>query len=156
MPSLPNVVILLVDTARARNFSGYGYERPTSPHMDAMAREGVLYEQAIAPGCWSLPSQVALLTGMFPSKHGAHELHRAYAHPYPLLPEVLWEAGYDTLGISPNSWMSDEFGVTHGFTEYRKLWQLWSTMPALSTASRGLWARWAQQINRLYGRHVLP
>lgn len=156
MPSLPNVLILLIDTARARNFSGYGYERPTSPHMDAIAQEGVLYEQAIAPGCWSLPSQVALLTGMFPSKHGAHELHRAYAHPYPLLPEVLREVGYDTLGVSPNSWMSDEFGVTRGFTEYRKLWQLWSTMPALSTASRGVWARFAQQINRLYWRGVFP
>ncbi|GIX49038.1 MAG: hypothetical protein KatS3mg131_3249 [Candidatus Tectimicrobiota bacterium] len=89
MAARPNVIVLLIDTARAQSFSAYGYERPTSPHFDALAREGVLYEQAIAPGCWSLPSQVSLLTGLFPSKHGAHELHLSYAHAYPLLPEVL-------------------------------------------------------------------
>ena len=123
MPHTPNIIILLLDTARAQSFSGYGYARPTSPHIDALAAESVVYAQAIAPGCWSLPSQVSLLTGMFPAKHGAHELHLSYAHSYPMLPEVLREAGYHTLGISPNSWMSDEFGVTHGFQRYLKLWQ---------------------------------
>src|ERR671937_584061 len=123
MPHTLTIIILLLDTARSQSFSGYGYARPTSPHIDALAAESVVYEQAIAPGCWSLPSQVSLLTGIFPAKHGAHELHLSYAHGYPMLPEVLREAGYHTLGISPNSWMSDEFGVTHGFERYLKLWQ---------------------------------
>ena len=78
MPDTPNIIILLLDTARAQSFSGYGYVRPTSPHIDALAAESTVYEQAIAPGCWSLPSQVSLLTGMFPAKHGAHELHLSY------------------------------------------------------------------------------
>ena len=130
MPRLPNVIILILDTARAQSFSGYGYARQTTPHLDALAAESVLYEQAIAPGCWSLPSQVSLLTGVFPSTHGAHELHRAYAHAYPMLPEVLREQGYQTLGVSPNSWMSDEFGATHGFAQYIKLWQCRPTAPA--------------------------
>jgi arylsulfatase A-like enzyme len=157
MPRLPNILILLVDTARAQNFSCYGYSRPTSPHIDALAAEGTLYEQAIAPGCWSLPSQMSLLTGMFPSKHGAHELHRFYAHPYPLLPEVLQHKGYRTLGVSPNSWMSDEFGVTHGFDTYLKLWQYWPTMPARSSnTSDGLLPAFTQWANRLYSRHIFP
>lgn len=156
MPRLPNVVVLLLDTARAQNFSCYGYARPTSPAIDAIAAEGVLYEQAISTGCWSLPAQVSLLTGMFPSKHGAHELHLSYAHPYPLLPEVLREAGYRTLGVSPNSWMSDEFGVTHGFDVYLKLWQVWPTMPSTRSGMSGLKVSLARQANRLYSRHLFP
>ena len=89
MSDTPNIIMLVLDTARAQSFSGYGYVRPTSPHIDALAAESTVYEQAIAPGCWSLPSQVSLLTGMFPAKHGAHELHLSYAHRYPMLPEVL-------------------------------------------------------------------
>jgi arylsulfatase A-like enzyme len=156
MPRPPNVIVLLLDTARAQNFSCYGYARPTSPAIDAIAAEGVLYEQAISTGCWSLPAQVSLLTGMFPSKHGAHELHLSYAHPYPLLPEVLRQAGYCTLGVSPNSWMSDEFGVTHGFDVYCKLWQVWPTRPAIPRETSGLRASLVQYANRLYSRHLFP
>jgi arylsulfatase A-like enzyme len=156
MPRYPNILILLLDTARAQNFSCYGYHRPTSPHLDALAAEGVLYENAIAPGCWSLPSQVSLLTGLFPSKHGAHELHLSYAHHYPLLSEVLREAGYATLGVSPNSWMSDEFGVAHGFDTYLKLWQCWPRMPQPPGAATNVLLRQAQKVNRLYSRYVFP
>jgi arylsulfatase A-like enzyme len=156
MPRHPNILILLLDTARAQNFSCYGYNRSTTPHLDAIAAEGVLYEAAIAPGCWSLPSQVSLLTGLFPSKHGAHELHLSYAHPYPMLPEVLQEAGYHTLGVSPNSWMSDEFGVAHGFDTYLKLWQGWHTMPASPDTPLRFGLQQMQKVNRLYSRYIFP
>jgi arylsulfatase A-like enzyme len=151
MSQHPNILILMLDTTRAQNFSCYGYDRSTTPHIDAIAEEGVVFEQAIAPGCWSLPSQVSLLSGMFPIKHGAHELRLRYDHPYPLLPEILRPTGYRTVGISPNSWMSDEFGVTHGFDTYLKLWQFWHTMPA-DTPQPPL----AQKVNQIYSRHIFP
>ncbi|MGQ4808656.1 hypothetical protein NKDENANG_02044 [Candidatus Entotheonellaceae bacterium PAL068K] len=156
MTHRPNIIVLMLDTARAQNFSCYGYERPTTPYIDALASESVLYEQAVASGCWSLPSQVSLLTGMFPAKHGAHELHLSYARPYPLLPEVLREAGYRTLGVSPNSWMSDEFGVTRGFDTYLKLWQGWQTIQSHPSEAPGLLTPLIQKLNRLYSRHVFP
>ena len=156
MPHAPNIIILLLDTARAQSFSGYGYTHSTSPQIDAIAAEGTVYEQAIAPGSWSLPSQVSLLTGMFPSKHGAHELHLSYAHRYPMLPEVLQEAGYHTLGISSNSWMSDEFGVTHGFERYLKLWQYRPTMPATTTPTSGVGTWLDKRLQRWYWRQIFP
>ena len=156
MPHVPNIIILLLDTARAQSFSGYGYARPTSPHIDALAAESVVYERAIAPGCWSLPSQVSLLTGTFPSKHGAHELHLSYTHRYPLLPEVLREVGYHTLGISSNSWMSDEFGVTQGFERYLKLWQYRPSVPAPTRTSTGLGAWIDKKLQRWYWRQIFP
>lgn len=149
------MVILLLDTARAQNFSCYGYGRSTTPHLEALAAESVLYEQAIAPGCWSLPSQVSLLTGLFPATHGAHELHLAYKHLYPMLPEVLREQGYHTLGVSPNSWMSDEFGVTHGFEHYLKLWQYRPTAPVRPDDTS--WRRRLnKRLNRWYMRKIFP
>ena len=156
MPSYPNVLILVMDTARAQSLSCYGYERATSPNLDALTADSVLYERAIAPGCWSLPSQLSLLTGLFPSKHGAHELHLSYPHHYPTLPEVLREAGYATLGISPNSWMSDEFGATYGFDTYLKLWQYWPTLPATAESRSRPWIRWAHHFNRYYTRYAFP
>ena len=156
MPHTLNIILLLLDTARAQSFSGYGYARPTSPHIDALAAESVVYEQAITPGCWSLPSQVSLLTGMFPAKHGAHELHLSYAHGYPMLPEVLHEAGYHTLGISPNSWMSDEFGVTHGFECYLKLWQYRPTASAPPVEDSGVGSWLDRKLQRRYWRHIFP
>ena len=156
MPQRPNVLIVLIDTARAQNFSCYGYARDTTPHIDAIAAEGVRYGQAIATGCWSLPSQLSLLTGLFPSKHGAHERHLAHPHRYPMLPEVLKAAGYTTLGVSPNSWMSDEFGATYGFDTYLKLWQYWPTLAATAAARSRLLVRWAHRFNRLYTRHIFP
>ena len=156
MPHTPNIIILLLDTARAQSFAGYGYARPTSPHIDALAAESTVYEQAIAPGCWSLPSQISLLTGMFPAKHGAHELHLSYDHRYPMLPEVLREAGYHTLGISPNSWMSDEFGGTHGFEHYLKLWQYRPTVPSPPMQASGVGVWLDRKLQRWYWRHVFP
>jgi arylsulfatase A-like enzyme len=156
MPQRPNVLVILLDTARAQNFSCYGYERTTTPHIDAIAAEGVRYDQAIATGCWSLPSQMSLLTGLFPSKHGAHELRLSHPHDYPMLPEMLQAAGYSTLGVSPNSWMSDEFGATYGFDRYLKLWQYWHTLPAAAAARSRCLARWAHGANRFYARHVFP
>jgi len=156
MPSYPNVLILVMDTTRAQNLSCYGYERATSPHLDALAADSVLYEQAIAPGCWSLPSQMSLLTGLFPSKHGAHELHLSYPHQYPTLPEVLREADYTTFGISPNSWMSDEFGTTYGFDTYLKMWQYWPTLPATAAARSRRWIRFAHRLNRVYTHYAFP
>lgn len=154
MPQPPNILILLLDTARAQSFNTYGSAQPTAPHFEALAAESVVYEQAIAPACWSLPSQVSLLTGLFPSTHGAHELHRSYAHTYPMLPEVLRQAGYHTFGLSPNSWMSDEFGVTHGFEHYGRLWQYRPNAPAPTGSGWGDWLN--RRLNRWYGRYVFP
>ena len=156
MSQRPNILILLMDTARAQSFSSYGYERITTPNIDALAEESVLYEQAIATGCWSLPSQISMLTGLFPSKHGAHELHLSYSHHYPTLPEILRDAGYTTLGVSPNSWMSDEFGTTYGFDTYLKLWQALPTLPATAAARSNRLINLAHRLNRFYTRHLFP
>ena len=69
-PGSPNVLVIVVDTLRADHLSSYGYSRPTSPNIDNLARNGVLFENAIAPSSWSLPSHASLVTGRAVHEHG--------------------------------------------------------------------------------------
>ena len=97
MTQRPNIIVLMLDTARAQNFSCYGYERPTTPHIDTLARDSVLYEYAIASGCWSLPSQVSLLTGMRPNETRVFDGDTDFRDLHPdvvTLPQLFLEHGY--------------------------------------------------------------
>src|SRR5437660_6853905 len=62
-PASPNVLVIVVDTLRADHMSGCGYARPTTPRIDQLARQGVLFENAISTSSWTLPSHACMLTG---------------------------------------------------------------------------------------------
>jgi arylsulfatase len=66
----PSIVVVTVDTLRADHLRGYGYHRATSPHLDALAEEGVLFEEAFAAMATTLPSHVSLFSGVYPHQHG--------------------------------------------------------------------------------------
>jgi arylsulfatase A-like enzyme len=70
----PNVILIVMDTARAENFSCYGYHRPTSPNIDAFAREATFYTSAMASSPWTVPTHASIFTGKDPFEHGAHRL----------------------------------------------------------------------------------
>ncbi|OGW13352.1 MAG: hypothetical protein A3G93_07885 [Nitrospinae bacterium RIFCSPLOWO2_12_FULL_45_22] len=135
MNKKPNIVLIVLDTARAQNFSCYGYPRSTTPNIDAIAKEGTLFLNTITPSPWTLPSHAAIFTGMLPSKHGAHEKHKFLDGCHKTLPEVLKSTGYYTCAISNNSWVSPYFGFSKGFDIFFKLWQLFQDdsdpLPAL-------------------------
>lgn len=69
----PNVILVVLDTVRADHLSLYGYPRKTSPNLDALAAESLVFDHAIASGNYSLPSHASLFTGLLPSQHGAHQ-----------------------------------------------------------------------------------
>jgi arylsulfatase A-like enzyme len=111
----PDVVLIVLDTVRAGSVSTYGYERPTAPELDALAKEGALFLDATSPSTWSLPSHASLFTGRYPSSHGAHAEHRYLDDRYPTLAQVLESNGYETFCITANAWISDGLGLTRGF-----------------------------------------
>ncbi len=102
----PNVLWIVLDTARADHFSSYGYARQTTPHMDALAKEGARYTRMISVAPWTLPSHASMLTGLFPSSTGADGAWPWLADDFTTLPEVLRQYGYATYGFSNN----DNFG----------------------------------------------
>jgi arylsulfatase A-like enzyme len=119
----PDVVVVVLDTVRADHVSAYGYRRPTTPHFDALARDGTLFLDATAPSTWSLPSHASLFTGLFPSVHGAHDEHRLLDLGPPTLAETFAAAGYDTRCFTANAWISDNLGLTRGFAWQDEAWR---------------------------------
>ncbi|MHC4596947.1 MAG: sulfatase-like hydrolase/transferase, partial [Planctomycetota bacterium] len=63
--SAPNVLLIVLDTVRAESMSLYGYERLTTPYLKDLAREGTVFQNAIATSSWTLPTHVSLFTGRF-------------------------------------------------------------------------------------------
>jgi arylsulfatase A-like enzyme len=126
-PDAPNVVIIVVDTLRADHVGAYGYSRPTTPTIDRMAREGALFENAVATCSWSLPSHVSLLTGRYEFEHGIDNvkpqpwlsLLNPRLGPYPTLGEVLGQRGYRTGGFSANRvYFSRDLGFGQSFVHF--------------------------------------
>jgi hypothetical protein len=114
-----NVVLLVVDSLRARSLGGD--EGPTTPRTPFLARLGDLatrFTRAHATECWTLPSHASMFTGLLPSAHGAHFGTMAYRGSAPTIAELLAEAGYDTALVTRNSIFDGTLpGIARGFRE---------------------------------------
>lgn len=119
-PGRPNILLLIIDTQRADHLSSYGYARPTSPRLDAFAREGERFANAFAPSPWTLPSHATFLTGRPLHEHGAGLIRRPYLDGrYTTLPEALARAGYATGGFVGNFfWVGRQTGLARGFLHF--------------------------------------
>jgi hypothetical protein len=98
----PNVLMIVLDTVRAKSMSAYGYERKTTPHLEQFAGTAVKFEMAVSTAPWTLPSHASMFTGRYP-----HELAtgwtRALDARFPTLAEVLRSNGYLTAGFVANT-----------------------------------------------------
>ena len=110
------MVIFLIDALRADRLGVYGYQRrPTSPCIDALAREAVVFDHAAAPAPWTLPSVASLLTATFPCEHNLlHDRHQLAPH-FTTLPGYLKPLGYTTISLYANPFVSRKFGLGRDF-----------------------------------------
>ncbi|MFA1609673.1 sulfatase [Halobellus rubicundus] len=111
-----NVLFVVMDTVRKDRLTPYGYDRPTTPTLDAFAEEATVFEQAVAPAPWTLPVHASLFTGMYPSQHGADQ-ENPYLEGATTLAETLSDAGYDTACYSSNAWITPYTHLTDGFDD---------------------------------------
>jgi arylsulfatase A-like enzyme len=117
----PNVLVIVVDTLRADHLSSYGYTRPTSPHVDRLAQQGVVFENAIAPTSWTLPSHASLLTGRYLYEHGVdwNTPRQLFDGRFRTLGEALELRGYRTAAFSANLfWFTRSQGFGRGFIHF--------------------------------------
>ena len=112
------VLLIVVDTLRADHLGAYGYDRAASPHFDAWANSGRLYERAFATSSWTLPSFGSLYTGQLPSRHGAGLERWGKLTELPVLAELLRDHGFVTGAVVNNPFVSPEFGIDRGFQTY--------------------------------------
>src|SRR5262245_3649239 len=69
----PNILLVTIDTLRADRIGAYGYAAGHTPALDGLAARGVRFEQAMAHAPLTVPSHVSILTGQYPSRHGARD-----------------------------------------------------------------------------------
>lgn len=115
---LPNIILIIVDTLRADHLSCYHYERLTSPNFDQLASEGVLFENAIAPSSWTLPSHASMLSGLYPNQHRAQRYADRLRADVPTIAEQLERAGYRTGAFSGSPFFTPRQGLDRGFVEF--------------------------------------
>jgi arylsulfatase A-like enzyme len=116
----PSIVLIVVDTLRADAVSAYGAVAGTTPVIDALAAEGILYSHAYASSSWTLPSHATLLSGLRVDEHRAGMPGRAVLQESVVtLAERLRAVGYETVGLSENILVSDVFNLLQGFDHRR-------------------------------------
>ena len=113
-----NVLILSLDTLRARNMSAYGYGRDTTPFIDEFAASGVLFETAITASVTTAPSHMSLFTGLYPVRHGLRT-GMDWKTPEAITTATRFrEAGYSTAAFTENGYILRRRGFGEGFAEY--------------------------------------
>jgi arylsulfatase A-like enzyme len=118
-----NVLLITIDTLRADHLGAYGYRRPTSPRLDALARRGVVFDQAYTYWPKTRGSFVGLMTGRFASQTGYGKTHPLLLDFNPTLASVLKGAGYATAATVDNPNVAASLGYAIGFDRYRETWQ---------------------------------
>jgi arylsulfatase A-like enzyme len=142
-PGAPNVLIVIVDALRGDRLSSAGYPKPTTPHLDAFAREGIQYLQAFSTAPWSTPSHNSMLTGRYVFEHQMDYPVPNLHHGFPYLPAVLAQHGYRSALFSANVSAVVQEYLDAGFHHYdtytpRTTWARTSLSRKLRRPSNGL------------------
>ncbi len=123
----PNVLLVVIDTLRADALGVYGGDWGSSPFLDELARESIVFESAFAPAPQTAPSHASLFTSTYPATHGIwNEVHLdAENRVLPKLPgkavtlaEVLRAAGYQTAAFADGGWVVEMRGLNQGFERF--------------------------------------
>lgn len=126
-----NVIVIGVDTLRADHLSALGYEKNTTPTLDAIAKEGTIFKQSISAAPWTVPGFMAIMTGTYPSVHGVINKFRVFnketkklsnlkeiSPSIETIAEQFKKAGYATGGFTGDAGVSAKFGYNQGFDAY--------------------------------------
>jgi len=124
-----NVIVILIDALRADHLGSYGYSRPTSPTLDAFAKESLLFTQAISQSSYTKPVIASLFTSLYPSQHNVFRNTRHDAagnfisdvldDSFKTMAEYLRDAGFNTAGFLEQAQLRSYMGFAQGFYYYK-------------------------------------
>ncbi len=115
----PNIVLYVVDTLRADHLGTYGYSRETSPNLDDLAQEAIVFTNAHAQTSWTRPAVASILTGLSPEMHGVDEREEGMADSVVTLAEILGAANFRTAAFVTNGNVTRGFGFGQGFETFK-------------------------------------
>jgi arylsulfatase A-like enzyme/Tfp pilus assembly protein PilF len=114
-----NLVVITMDTTRADRIGAYGYDAIETPHIDALAEHGVLFETAIVPVPLTLPSHTSIFSGLYPIHHGVRN-NGTFQVPDRIdtMAELLRQKGFSTAAVIGAFVLDSKFGLDQGFQTY--------------------------------------
>ena len=118
IPPVDTLILVSIDSLRADHLGAYGYDRPTSPTIDRLAGEGLLFSRAYSTTSWTLPSHAALLTGLDDYSHGAIGPRNPLPENVDTLAEQLGRVGVRSVGFFTGPFLHPSYGFGQGFGEY--------------------------------------
>jgi len=118
-----NLIIIVIDAARADHFSSFGYEMETTPRLDAFFANNILFTEARAEAPNTKASISSLFTSQFPDTHGAVGVGMPLSEQGATLAEVLKSQGYLTAAFSGNPFLAECFGFARGFDEFDEVFR---------------------------------
>lgn len=116
-------IIFVSDALRADHLSCYGYERETSPKIDELSKDSLMFKQATAHSTWTRASAGTILTGLYPPASGIVKMYDHFPQDLSSIPKLLQKAGVTTVGISAMGNVSSTFGFDQGFDIFLNLFK---------------------------------
>ncbi len=113
-----NIILICVDTLRADAVGSYGSPDGMTPNLDEFAEESVRFANCESPSPWTFPSCAAVLTGLYPIQTGASYESKHMSDSITTLAEIMRRAGYETVAITNNGWLSEEVGMSQGYVTH--------------------------------------
>ena len=114
-PEPDNLLLITIDTLRPDRLGFARSDRSTSPAIDRLASEGIVFRRAYSQGGWTLPSMASIFTGHYASRHGATKVERSIDTELPTLAAVLQASGFQTSAFISHVMLSPERGFADGF-----------------------------------------
>ena len=120
MTRKPNILLVVYDSARAKNFSIYGYHRATTPFLEEFSQNSAIYTNAISTVASTVPAHASIFTGTIVYTHQLFLDGDRLSDKYLTLADVLKESGYNTYGLCYQDDVSPLTGLDRGFIEFDK------------------------------------
>ena len=132
------VLTVVLDALHSGHVHHLGYPRETTPHLDALAAEGVTFTRASAPAPYTVASTVSLMTGLLPHRHGVMQRHGRGCRPMgTTLAEELSRHGWQCFGATSNANAGEQTGIAQGFQQWLEAYEGTGTPgePTMTTAN---------------------
>ncbi|MGH9388697.1 MAG: sulfatase-like hydrolase/transferase, partial [Vicinamibacteria bacterium] len=119
----PSFVVLVLDGAGAKHLSPYGGDAETTPVLEALGHESVVFDVAVSQAVYTIASIGSLLTGQYPERHQSVSFADRLRDDVVTLPSILSRAGYRTAAFPGNAVVSKTFGLDRGYQEFFPVWE---------------------------------
>lgn len=115
---IKNIILISIDTLRTDVLSSYGSKEVSTPNIDKIAKDGILFTQAYSPAPWTLPAFSSIMTGVNPLVHKTTNSKSKLPETFTTIAEYLADSGLKTGAIGKNVFLHPEYNINQGFVEY--------------------------------------